>query len=81
MRSSRQGHIIRISKIQIKVRVSHPRKTIKMEKLKCPKCGNEENFHINYDYTQKHMPVIDVLCNECGEFFNNDIDSLSGLEP
>lgn len=46
---------------------------IKMEKLKCPKCGNEENFHINYDYTKEiPMPVIGVLCNECGEFFNED---------
>ena len=35
----------------------------------CPHCGEKENFHFNYDYTQKHMPVIDVLCNECGKFF------------
>jgi uncharacterized Zn finger protein len=41
-----------------------------MEKLKCPKCGEEENFHINYDYTKEiPMPVIGVMCNECGEFF------------
>jgi len=51
-----------------------------MEKLKCPKCGNEENFHFNYDYTQKDMPVIGILCNECGEFFNNDIGSLSSMD-
>lgn len=37
--------------------------------MKCPKCGNKENFHFNYDYTKKEMPVTDVLCNECGEFF------------
>jgi hypothetical protein len=37
----------------------------------CPHCGEEENFHFNYDYTQKHMPIINVLCNECGEFFNS----------
>jgi hypothetical protein len=37
----------------------------------CPHCGEKENFHFNYDYTQKHMPIIDVLCNECGEFFNS----------
>jgi len=35
----------------------------------CPHCGEKENFHFNYDYTQKHMPIINVLCNECGEFF------------
>ena len=45
---------------------------IKMEKLKCPKCGQEENFHFNYDYTKDiPMPVIGVMCNECGEFFND----------
>jgi hypothetical protein len=37
----------------------------------CPHCGEEENFHFNYDYTQKHMLIINVLCNECGEFFNS----------
>jgi len=36
----------------------------------CLHCGEKENFHFNYDYTQKHMPVINVLCNECGGFFN-----------
>lgn len=36
----------------------------------CPKCGNKENFHTNYDYSRKEMPIIDILCNECGEFFN-----------
>lgn len=35
----------------------------------CPKCGSTENFHYNYDYLKKDTPVIDVLCNECGEFF------------
>jgi hypothetical protein len=38
----------------------------------CPKCGNIENFHYNYDYTKQHLPVIDVLCNECGTFFIED---------
>jgi uncharacterized Zn finger protein len=42
-----------------------------MEKLKCPKCGEEENLHFNYDYSKPDTPVIDVLCNECGEFFEN----------
>ena len=35
----------------------------------CPHCGEKENFHFNYDYTQKHAPLINILCNECGEFF------------
>lgn len=39
------------------------------EKIICPKCKNEENFHFNYDYSKKEMPVEEVLCNECGEFF------------
>ena len=39
------------------------------EKIICPKCGNKDNFHFNYDYNKKDLPVIDVLCNECGEFF------------
>jgi len=38
----------------------------------CPYCGEKENFHFNYDYTQKDMPVINVLCNECGEFFDTN---------
>jgi uncharacterized Zn finger protein len=43
--------------------------TMEEEKVICPKCGNEENFHFNYDYSKKELPIIDVLCNECGEFF------------
>lgn len=38
-------------------------------KYKCPKCGETENLHFNYDYTKQTRPVLDVLCNECGEFF------------
>lgn len=41
---------------------------------KCPKCGNTENFHYNYDWTKQHRPVIDVLCNECGETFKQTHD-------
>jgi len=40
------------------------------EEIVCPNCGEKENFHFNYDYTKKEMPVIDVLCNECGTFFD-----------
>jgi uncharacterized Zn finger protein len=42
-----------------------------MKQTICPHCGETENFHFNYDYAQKHMPVINVLCNECGEFFDD----------
>ncbi len=35
---------------------------------KCPKCGEEENFHFNLDWS-KNPPVLEsMLCNECGEF-------------
>lgn len=51
-----------------------------MEKLKCPKCGEEENFHFNYDYSKKELPVIDVMCNECGETFNDVNRSHSLME-
>ena len=37
--------------------------------LCCPKCKEKENFHFNYDYSEKDMPVNEILCNECGEFF------------
>jgi transcription elongation factor Elf1 len=39
------------------------------EEIVCPHCGEKENFHFNYDYVQKQMPIINVMCNECGEFF------------
>ena len=38
---------------------------------KCPKCGETKNLHYNLDYTRQNRPVIDVLCNECGEFFGD----------
>jgi uncharacterized Zn finger protein len=38
----------------------------------CPKCGNDDNFHYNYDYSEKELPLINILCNECGEFFEID---------
>jgi len=45
------------------------------EMIVCPKCGNKENFHFNYDYSASNeygikRKIIDILCNECGEFFN-----------
>lgn len=35
----------------------------------CPNCGEKENFHFNYDYGKPNLPIEDVLCNECGTFF------------
>jgi uncharacterized Zn finger protein len=35
----------------------------------CPNCGEKENFHFNHDYSKPDMPIEDVLCNECGTFF------------
>lgn len=35
----------------------------------CPKCGEEENLHGNYDYGQKGAPFIETLCNECGNIY------------
>ena len=40
--------------------------------LKCPKCGEEENLHYNLDWSKNPPPVINILCNECGEFFDTD---------
>ncbi len=39
------------------------------EEIVCPHCGEKENLHFNYDYTKPNTPVQDVLCNECGNFF------------
>ena len=41
------------------------------QKIICPKCNNEENLHLNYDYSKKVLSIIDidVLCNECGNCF------------
>jgi hypothetical protein len=35
----------------------------------CPKCGETQNFHYNYDYSKAHRPVVDILCKNCGELF------------
>jgi transcription elongation factor Elf1 len=37
--------------------------------MECPKCKEEENLHYNLDYSKKELPIIDILCNECGELF------------
>lgn len=39
------------------------------EEVICPNCGEKENFHFNYNYTKKDLPIEEVLCNECGSFF------------
>ncbi len=44
---------------------------IKEEEIICPICGNKENFHFNYDYSKENLPIINILCNECGEYFEN----------
>lgn len=38
----------------------------------CPQCGENENLHFNYDWSKQHRPIINVICNECGEFFGED---------
>lgn len=50
-----------------------PKRSIEIE-YRCPKCGETENLHLNYDYSKQHRPVESVLCNECGEIFDGDID-------
>lgn len=36
----------------------------------CPMCGESENVHGNYDYSQKNKQyLIETLCNECGNIF------------
>jgi hypothetical protein len=42
------------------------------DKVICPKCGNDDNFHYNYNYSKKDLPIINILCNECGEAFEKD---------
>lgn len=44
------------------------------EKIVCPKCGNKDNFHFNYDYSKKDLPIEDILCNECGKIFEIKIE-------
>lgn len=44
----------------------------------CPKCGECENIHVNYDYYQKHRPVEEYLCNECGTYFKPKEDDKTG---
>jgi uncharacterized Zn finger protein len=39
---------------------------------KCPKCGEEENLHYNLDWSKNPPPVMNILCNECGELFDTD---------
>jgi predicted RNA-binding Zn-ribbon protein involved in translation (DUF1610 family) len=44
-------------------------KTTVMEEERCPNCGECENIHTNFDWRQKHRPVEEYLCNECGTYF------------
>lgn len=40
--------------------------------ITCPECGNEENFHFNYDWSKPDRPIEDILCNECGTYFKEN---------
>jgi transcription elongation factor Elf1 len=45
-----------------------------MEKVyKCPKCGEEKNLRYNYDYSQQHRPIKDIICKVCGKLFSGDM--------
>lgn len=35
----------------------------------CSKCGETGNFQFTFDYSKAHRPVINILCNNCGELF------------
>lgn len=47
---------------------------------KCPKCGEEGNLHFNYDYSQQHRPIKDILCHNCGEVFEGNISIIELTE-
>jgi hypothetical protein len=36
---------------------------------KCPKCGETELFQFTYDHSKTHRPIVNILCNNCGEQF------------
>ena len=36
----------------------------------CPKCGEKDNVHGNYGYSNITRPLINTLCNECGTYFS-----------
>lgn len=42
------------------------------KELICPKCKEKENLHINYNYNKKELPIMNVLCNNCGNFFEEN---------
>ena len=44
----------------------------------CPKCGETENLHGNYDYALKDKPLIETLCNECGEIYATPLKDYKG---
>jgi hypothetical protein len=46
-----------------------PVPTMKEDSVICPNCGECENFHFNYDYSKIEIKIEDVLCNNCGTFF------------
>jgi hypothetical protein len=44
----------------------------KQSDINCTKCSEKENIHINYDYNKKELPILNILCNECGNFFEEN---------
>jgi len=46
----------------------------------CPKCGETWNFQFTFDYSKAHRPVVNILCNNCGEQFL-PISKLPKKEP
>jgi formate dehydrogenase maturation protein FdhE len=44
-----------------------------MEEEKCcPKCGECENIHSNYDWSQENITIKEFLCNECATYFKSN---------
>lgn len=33
--------------------------------MQCPKCGETNNLHPNYDYSDHPLYLVNVTCNEC----------------
>ena len=44
----------------------------------CPKCGETDNLHGNYDYALKDRPLIETLCNECGNIYKTPLKDYKG---
>ena len=49
-------------------------------KYQCSSCGETENIHFNYDYTQAHRPIKDIVCNACGEEYPGNMSVKEYIE-